>query len=68
MKKTIILLLAQLVLITQMSAHTENFDFMHSTGKIYVVVAVLVTIFLGIIGFLIYLERKLTKLESLIED
>ncbi|MDB4768610.1 CcmD family protein [Saprospiraceae bacterium] len=41
---------------------------MHSTGKIYVVIAVLVAIFFGIIGFLVYLERKLTKLESLIED
>jgi CcmD family protein len=29
---------------------------------------VLVAIFFGIIGFLVYLERKLTKLESLIED
>ena len=51
-----------------LSAQTGNLDFMHSTGKIYVVIAVLVAIFFGIIGFLVYLERKLTKLESLIED
>ena len=53
---------------TNTNKQTENLDFMHSTGKIYVVIAVLVAIFLGIIGFLVYLERKLTKLESLIED
>jgi len=37
---------------------------MRSNGKIYVVVFVLATIFAGIFAFLIYLERKLKKLES----
>ena len=32
--------------------------------KIYVVVLVLATIFAGIIAFLIYLERKMTRLEK----
>jgi CcmD family protein len=36
---------------------------MRSNGKIYVVVAVLVTIFVGILLYLIRLDRKLTKLE-----
>jgi CcmD family protein len=39
-------------------------DEMRSNGKIYVVVAVLVTIFIGIILYLIRLDRKLTKLEK----
>jgi CcmD family protein len=39
-------------------------DFMRSTGKIYVVVAAIVAIFLGIVIFLIFLERRLTKLEN----
>lgn len=43
-------------------------DFMRSTGKIYVVVAVLVAIFVGILAFLVYLERKVTKLETQIND
>lgn len=34
-----------------------------SNGKIYVVVLVIVTIFVGIILTLIYLERKMKKLE-----
>lgn len=37
---------------------------MRSNGKIYVVVVVLATIFAGIFTFLIYLERKVKKLES----
>ena len=39
-------------------------DEMRSKGKIYVVVAVLVTIFIGIILYLIRLDRKITKLEK----
>ena len=69
MKKFILTIFASIFLLTnQLAAQTENPDFLHSTGKIYVVIAVIVAIFLGIIGFLVYLERKLTKLESLIED
>ena len=39
-------------------------DEMRGNGKIYVVVAVLVTIFIGIIIYLIRLDRKLTRLEK----
>lgn len=38
-------------------------DPMLKDGKIYVVVAVLVVIFIGIILFLISMERKLNKIE-----
>lgn len=39
-------------------------DEMRSNGKIYVVVAVLTTIFIGIVLYLIRLDRKLSKLEK----
>jgi CcmD family protein len=39
-------------------------DKMRSNGKIYVVVAVLVTIFIGLLLYLIRLDRKITKLEK----
>jgi uncharacterized membrane protein len=39
-------------------------DFLASTGKIYVVVAVLGIIFLGILILLISLERRLAKIEK----
>ena len=37
---------------------------MRSNGKIYVVVAVILTIFAGIIIYLIRLDKKMTKLEK----
>jgi hypothetical protein len=39
-------------------------DLMYENGKIYVVVLVLLTIFAGIILFLINLEKKISKLEK----
>jgi CcmD family protein len=45
-----------------------NRDFMRETGKIYVVVGVILLIFLGIVAYLLRLDRKLTKLEHHIKD
>lgn len=45
-----------------------NRDFMRETGKIYVVVGVILIIFSGIIVYLIRLDRKLTKLEHHINE
>jgi hypothetical protein len=39
-------------------------DAMRDNGKIYVVVAVIVTIFAGIILYLVRLDRKISKLEK----
>lgn len=39
-------------------------DEMRSNGKIYVVVAVVLAIFFGIIFYLIRLDRKMTRLEK----
>lgn len=43
-------------------------DFFRSTGKIYVVVAVLAAIFIGVIIYLFSLDRKLTNLENQIKE
>jgi CcmD family protein len=56
---SLLLLICNYVLFAQSMA-----DEMRSNGKIYVVVAVLVTIFIGIVLYLIRLDRKLTKLEK----
>ncbi|MEI6412328.1 MAG: CcmD family protein [Bacteroidota bacterium] len=45
-----------------------NRDFMRETGKIYVVVGVILLIFLGLVWFLVRIERKLTKLEHQLKD
>jgi multisubunit Na+/H+ antiporter MnhB subunit len=42
----------------------EMADVMRSNGRIYVVIAVLVTILLGLILYVFRLDRKITKLEK----
>jgi CcmD family protein len=45
-------------------AETDMADAMRSNGKIYVVVTVLATIFAGIFVYLVYLDRKISRLEK----
>jgi uncharacterized membrane protein len=56
-------LLMQLCLLAQTS-NVQMADTLRSNGKIYVVVAVIITIFAGITLYLIRLDRKLTKFEK----
>ncbi|MBS1976036.1 MAG: CcmD family protein [Bacteroidetes bacterium] len=58
-----------LVLMTALLAHAqpqeiEMADGMRAEGKIYVVVAILVVILLGLIGYLVLLDRKTSRLEE----
>lgn len=68
MNKKIILLLFILlthcILFAQQGSTVEMADTMRSNGRIYVVVAVILAIFAGIILYLIRLERKISKLEK----
>jgi hypothetical protein len=66
MNRKIVLLFSLLLLRLFAAAQekVEMADNLRSNGKIYVVVAVIVTIFAGIILYLIRLDRKLTKLEK----
>ncbi|MCD6012683.1 MAG: hypothetical protein K0Q79_2545 [Flavipsychrobacter sp.] len=59
---TIILLLLVTPLLA--TAETEMADTMRSNGKIYVVVTVLAVIFAGIFAYLVYLDRKISRLEK----
>ena len=45
-----------------------NRDYMRETGKINVVVGIILLIFIGIVGYLIRLDRKLTKLEYQLKE
>jgi hypothetical protein len=62
---TLLLLAAQVSAFAQETAATspDMASGLRASGKIYVVVLVLATIFAGIIAFLIYLERRLSRLE-----
>ncbi len=50
------------------SAAEPPADFLRSIGKLYVVVAVIVVVFLGIIFYLWRLDRRMTDLENQIDD
>jgi CcmD family protein len=67
-KKALSTISLLLLPLTFLLAQQEGADFMRSMGKMYVVVAVIVSIFLGIVVYLIYLDRKLTKLEDQIKN
>ena len=62
------LLFFNLLLLAQDKETVKMADEMRSNGKIYVVVAVILTIFAGIIFYLIRLDRKITKLEKNIDS
>lgn len=63
-KRTSTIIALLLATATGASAETEMADAMRSNGKIYVVVTVLATIFAGIFAYLVYLDRKISKLEK----
>ena len=56
-------LIIQVQLLAQQTP-VEMADTFRSNGKIFVVVAVIITIFAGILLYLIRLDRKITKLEK----
>jgi len=62
--KGLLTLLLLMPLLVHAQERPEMADALRSNGKIYVVVLVICTIFAGIILFLIYLERKIKKLEQ----
>ena len=57
-------LICMLCIPTMMNAQTDSGDYMTNIGKIYVVIAVIVVIFIGIFAFLFAIERRLRKLEN----
>lgn len=48
----------------QTTDSSEMADVMRNNGKIYVVVAVIVTIFIGLFLYLIRLDKKIARLEK----
>ena len=50
----------------QVTSGPQMADSFREQGKIYVVITVIALIFLAIVGFLVYLERKIKKLEDVV--
>lgn len=60
-KFTWALMLSPLTLFAQ---EVEMADKMRSNGKIYVVVAIVLVILIGLIGYLVSIDRKISRLEK----
>ncbi len=62
------LLLASLFSFGQETDKVDMAEAMRSNGKIYVVVAVIAIIFIGLVIFLITIDRKVKKLEKQMDE
>ncbi len=61
-------LLCYFLLLSQWAMAQESQSMMESNGKIYVVLATVLAIYIGIMIFLLLIERKLSNLERQIKD
>lgn len=60
----LLILINQLNVLAQSSNAVEMATELRSSGKIYVVVLVIVLLFVGVTAYLISIDRKLNKLEK----
>ncbi len=63
-----IVIMLALMLLMLTDAQASNGDFMQNIGKIYVVIAVILLIFIGISVYLIRMDKKVKKLENIIKN
>ena len=69
MYKTILILVAALSQFSLFAqTEVEMADTLRSEGKIYVVVAIMLVIFVGLIGYLFLMDRKVSRLEKKISQ
>ena len=65
MRKSILMLLSFLLITASLFAQSNNENSaMVSNGKIYVVLAVCLTILGGLVLYMVHIDRKLTSLEK----
>jgi hypothetical protein len=67
-KIVLICIMSFLSLVTKAQEAPQMADALRENGKIYVVIAVIGIVFLCLVVFLVYLERKLKKLEEKINS
>jgi hypothetical protein len=60
---SVVLLLCVAMLVNAQGTDKQT-DLMRSNGRIYVVIAVMLTILIGLVLYIVRLDRKLTKLEK----
>ncbi len=65
MKKTFSIFFALLISISaSANENVEMADALRSSGKIYVVVAVIAVLFIGLFAYLFSIDRKISKIEK----
>lgn len=64
MKKRSILQIMMLIFLSMSTPLLANNSPMRGNAKFNVVAVVLIIIFAGIVGFLVYLDRKITRMEK----
>ena len=64
MKRLINILFLALMPLLSLAQDVEMADTMRSNGKIYVVVGVIAIIFVGLLVYMVMLDRRLSKLEK----
>lgn len=64
------MLLNKILSVIMLNTVQENqmAELLRSNGKIYVVVSVLSIIFIGIVAYLIFLDKKINRMEKMITD
>ncbi len=62
------MLISMISFAQETSATSTEVPMMQDHGKLYVVVSVILVIFLGLIGYLVHLERKLNHVEKKVKD
>lgn len=68
MRKIISVFLALSITAVAQAQEVEMADTLRSEGKIYVVVTILVVILAGLIGYLVIIDRKTTRLEKKLDE
>jgi hypothetical protein len=64
MRKMFFLTVLFFLTIMAQAQQAEMADVMRNNGKIYVVIAVILTILMGVVIYLIRLDKKISKLEK----
>lgn len=64
------MLLNKILSVIMLNTVQENqmAELLRSNGKIYVVVSVLSIIFIGIVAYLLFLDKKINRMEKMITD
>jgi len=66
--KTLFTLLLFILSYPVFCQETNLIDSFYASGKVYVVVAVLATVLIGIVIYLVMMERKLKRIEKELKD